>query len=71
TNPVTGEFSGVVKNGFLHEGGSRRPINETLIAGNLFDCLLHVSAVSRERRRIDGSDLLPAVRLEGVSVTAG
>ncbi len=71
TNPVTGEFSGVVKNGFLYENGSRRPINETLIAGDLFDCLMHVSAVSRERRRIDGSDLLPAMRIDGVSVTTG
>jgi PmbA protein len=71
TNPVTGEFSGVVKNGFWVEAGSRRPVRETLIAGNLFDALGQISAVSREQRSIGGTRLLPAVRLDDVSVTAG
>jgi len=71
SNAVTGEFSGVVKNGFLLENGRRRPIRETLIAGDLFDVLARVLAVSVERRWIEGDRLLPAVRIGGVSVTAG
>jgi PmbA protein len=71
SNPVTGEFSGVVKNGFLWENGSKRPVRETLIAGNLFEALQRIEAVSRERQEIEGTRLLPAIRIEGVSVTAG
>ncbi len=71
TNPVTGEFSGVVKNGFLCENGRRQPVNETLVAGNLFDALARISGLSRERRLVGGTRLVPAVRLEDVSVTAG
>lgn len=71
SNPVTGEFSGVAKNGFLVESGGRRPVRETLIAGNLFDALHQISAISAERRLIGGTRLLPALRLDGVSVTAG
>jgi PmbA protein len=71
TNPVTGDFSGVVKNGFLVESGSRRPIREVLIAGNLFEMLQGITAISAERRLVGSVALLPALRIEGVSVTAG
>ncbi len=71
TNPVTGEFSGVVKNGFLIENGVRRPVREVLIAGNVFELLNQISAVSRERHDVGGQALVPALRAEDVSVTAG
>jgi PmbA protein len=71
TNPVTGDFSGVVKNGFLIEKGLQRPIRETLIAGNLFQLLHAITGISRERRLLGGSQRLPSIRAEGVSVTAG
>jgi len=71
SNPVTGEFSGVVKNGYLWENGSKRPVRETLIAGNLFESLKRIDAVSRERQEIEGTRLLPAIRIDGVSITAG
>lgn len=71
TNPVTGDFSGVVKNGFLVEGGQRRPVREVLIAGNVFEILNRISALSRERLDIGGSALVPAIRVEDVSITAG
>jgi PmbA protein len=71
TNGVTGDFSGVVKNGFLIENGERRAIKETLMAGNLFTLLGSISGISRERRLLGGSNLLPAVRADGVSITAG
>jgi len=71
TNPITGDFSGVVKNGFLIEKGERRPIKETLMAGNLFTLLESITAISQERRLLGGAELLPAIRGEGVSITAG
>ena len=71
TNGVTGEFSGVVKNGFLIENGERRPVREVLIAGNLFQLLEHISALSRERQDVGGGALVPALRAEDVSITAG
>src|SRR6185369_16339833 len=37
TNAVTGDFSGVVKNGWLLGGGERQPLREVLIAGNVFE----------------------------------
>ena len=71
TNAVTGDFSGVVKNGFLVENGERRPVREVLIAGNVYELLTRISALSIERHDIGGSALLPAIRAEDVSITAG
>ena len=71
TNPVTGDFSGVAKNGFLLEHGSRRPVREVLISGNVFELLERISALSRERTCIGGAALVPAIRAEDVSITAG
>lgn len=67
----SGEFSGVVKGGFLLTPTGRRPVTETLIAGNLYDLLPRLGAISAERRLIQGSALLPWIRFEDVSVTAG
>jgi PmbA protein len=71
TNPVSGEFSGVVKGGYLVEGGERRPIRETTIAGSVWDALQAVSRISAERETHSGTSRLPWVRVEDVSVTAG
>lgn len=71
TNGVTGEFSGVVKAGFLVERGEKRPITEVLIAGNLLELYQNINAVSQETERIYGRVAYPWVRASGVSVTAG
>ena len=68
---ATGEFSGVVKGGFLLQRGARLPVTETMIAGNLYDALNSVVAVSSDRQQIFGSALYPAVLVDGVAVTAG
>lgn len=70
TNPITGDFSGVIKGGFLIQDGKRTPIEETTMAGNLYDCLQNISAVSTERRLINGSACLPALRIDDVSISA-
>jgi PmbA protein len=72
SDPVSGDFSGVAKGSFLlRRGEPPRSIQETLISGNVYEMLAHVSDVGRERRRIDGNVLAPSLRLEGVSVTTG
>ncbi|MDP6932340.1 MAG: TldD/PmbA family protein [Myxococcota bacterium] len=71
TNPVTGDFSGVVKGGMLIQRGEIVPVRETTIAGNLYTCLKDIDRISRERRTLYGTSILPAVRIQGVAVTAG
>lgn len=69
-NAISGEFSGVVKGGFLiRSGGLERPVTGTLIAGNVFDLLPRISGVSSETKWV-GSASLPFLRIEDVSVTA-
>jgi len=70
TNPITGDFSGVIKGGFLLHGGEKVAIDETTMAGNLYDCLKNISAVSKERRALNGSVLAPTIRIDDVSITA-
>jgi len=70
-DPVSGDFSGVAKGGYLIENGRiSRPVRGTLIAGNTFDALKSLSGVSREQERVF-SLTLPYLRLERISVTAG
>ena len=68
---VSGDFSGVVKGGFLVVDGERRPIKETTISGNVYDALKQVSGVSSERTTFYGTRCYPSLRLEDLSVTAG
>ncbi len=71
SNPHSGDFSGVVKGGFLLDGGTRRPVRETTLSGNLYECLKNISAVSSETTRLQGSREYPWLRIEDVSITAG
>jgi PmbA protein len=71
TNAITGEFSGVVKAGFLSREGERRPVTETLISGNVLEALKSIAGVSRETRCLFGGSELPWVMVDGISVTAG
>ncbi len=70
-NPVTGAFSGVVKGGYLLENGERRPVGETLIAGELLDLVQSIQAVSIERQDVFGRALTPWLLCDGISVTGG
>jgi len=70
-DPVSGDFSGSVKGGRAIRGGRlAEPLCGTMIAGNTFDLLPGVAAVSRERERMAGS-LLGHVLMEGVVVSGG
>jgi PmbA protein len=70
-NPVSGDYSGVVKGGHLIVGGEKKhSLKETLIAGNIFDLLLNISGISRERDKVFNY-LLPYLRVEDISITSG
>ena len=71
TNAVTGDFSGVVKNGSLIERGKETAIKETTIAGNLYELLRSIVGVSTERRAVNGVTTSPSLLIDGISVTAG
>jgi PmbA protein len=70
-NPVTGDFSGVCKGGWLIEHGERRPVREVQIAGNVFELVSRISGVGSEVRIMDGTSCVPSIRFEDVTVTAG
>lgn len=68
---ISGDFSGVVKGGFLIEDGEKKhAVKETLIAGNVYESLMNVRAVSKERKMM-GALLIPYLCIEDVSVTTG
>ncbi len=68
---VSGDFSGVVKGGFLIEDGERKhAVKETLIAGNIYNNLNDIHAISKERKMM-GALLLPYLCMQNVSITAG
>ncbi len=73
TDPITGDFSGVAKGGEWWINGERAYfVQETLISGNLFECLdQHLLGVSEETELVDASQECPTFVVDGVSVTSG
>lgn len=70
-NPVNGDFSGVVKGGWLVKNGELvHPVKEVMVAGNVFDCLKNLTGLSKERKVI-GASILPYMLFGKVSFTAG
>lgn len=71
TNPVSGDFSGVVKGGYLIKNGKIiKPIIETLISGNIFEALPKICAISKETKWVYSTNL-PYIAIEDVNVTSG
>ncbi|MCX7784669.1 MAG: TldD/PmbA family protein [candidate division WOR-3 bacterium] len=70
-NPFSGDFSGVVKGGFLiKEGELVQPVIETMIADNIFTLLNKISGLSIETKKIS-KFFVPYCRIEDVSITSG
>ncbi len=70
-NPVNGDFSGVVKGGRLVKNGTiQHPVKEVMVAGNVFEALRCLNGVSKERKIIYDS-ILPYMRFDDISFTAG
>jgi len=72
SDPVTGDFSGVAKGGEWWIGGeSAYTVQETLISGNVFDCLgSALCGVSYETEVVDAAEESPWIFSDGVSVTS-
>ena len=64
-----GDFSGVAKNSYLIENGKiSKPVNETMIAGNLAEMIKNIANISKER--IDyGSEIYPWIQVKGITVS--
>jgi len=73
TDPVSGDFSGVAKGSeWWVKGKFQHCVQETLISGNLFDCLNEsLLGLSKETEVVDSSHESPCLLVDGVSVTAG
>src|ERR671914_1217398 len=70
-DPVSGDFSGVVKGGRLvMDGTIKHAVKEVMVAGNIFEALRQLNGISRERKTIYGS-ILPYMRFDGISFTTG
>jgi PmbA protein len=70
-NPVNGDFSGVVKGGRLVRNGTmEHAVKEVMVAGNVFEALRRLNGVSKERKIIYDS-ILPYMRFDDISFTAG
>lgn len=68
-DPVSGDFSGVVKGGhYIESGKVVQPVKEVMIAGNIYELLGQIGAVSRETITL-GNVSLPYVAMDGCSVT--
>jgi PmbA protein len=71
TDPVSGDFSGSVKGGRMIRGGKlAEPLCGTMIAGNTFELLSDIAAISSEHERMFGS-VVPYIAIEGIAVTGG
>ena len=62
-DPFTGSFALELRNGLCHG----KPVKHALLCGNMFECLKHITGISRETRNA-GAVILPAIRFEGLSL---
>ena len=70
-DPVSGDFSGSVKGGRMIRGGKlAEPLCGTMIAGNTFDLLKSLTAVSMEHERMFGS-VVPYIAIDEIAITGG
>ncbi|MEZ4812444.1 MAG: metallopeptidase TldD-related protein, partial [Caldisericia bacterium] len=69
-DPSSGDFSGSVKGGYLIENGRKtQPLLGTMIAGNIYDCIQNISAISSDTVSLIDV-FIPSIRLEGVTVSS-
>lgn len=65
----SGDFSGVLKGGYLYEKGEKLPIKEVQIVGNVFSAMNQIVGISKEGELLGESRWVPYMLLEGFSVT--
>jgi PmbA protein len=70
-DPISGDFSGVAKGSHFYENGEyRHPLSETMIAGNAFELLENIVALSDRAEPWCNAYRTPWILVDGVSVTA-
>lgn len=70
-DPIKGDFSGVAKSSRYFKGGADQgAVSETMLAGNLFDCLNRILAVSSVTEEVSGAMQMPWALIDDVSVTS-
>jgi PmbA protein len=75
-NPINGEFSVNVFLGYKIENGQiMGRIKDVMLAGNAFEALKHITAISEEREWVGGpwasfAGLMPYIQIDKLSVTA-
>lgn len=67
----SGDYSGVVKGGFLLDGSSKIPIKEVVISGNIYETLNQITHITTERKLLYSSSMVPWIFIEGVDVVGG
>ena len=69
-DPIKGDFSGVAKSSrYFKNGADQGAVSETMIAGNLFECLRQILAVSSITEDVSGAMQMPWALVDQVSVT--
>ncbi len=69
-DPIKGDFSGVAKSSRSFKNGEDQgAVGETMIAGNLFECLNNILAISSVTEDVSGSMRMPWMVVDAVSVT--
>jgi PmbA protein len=75
-NPINGEFSVNVSLGYkIEKGKVVGRVKDVMLAGNAFEALKDITAISREQEWVSGpwvffAGLMPYVRVGRLSVTA-
>jgi len=71
-DPTSGDFSGVAKSArWIEAGAVTGSVGETLIAGNAYEALRAIAALSSRTALLGGRCRMPWALVDGVSVTAG
>ncbi len=65
----SGDFSGVLKGGYVYEKGEKIPIKEVQIVGNVFSALNQIVGISKEGELLGESRWAPYMLLEGFAIT--
>ena len=69
-DPIKGDFSGVAKSSRYYKNGQDHGgVGETMIAGNLFECLNNILSVSSVTEDVSGAMRMPWMLVDNVSVT--
>lgn len=67
---ASGDFSGSVKQGFyIKKGEIQFPLARTMIAGNVYQLLPHISSIGKPRQATFDGTYIPPLRVEGVAVS--